>query len=209
MLACSLHKYLWPSFLLIFLSVSGNLSLADNSLSRYEIKHLLRHKISSIKDLTENPRIIAAVRRHNAKNITLKSIIEVDKQWSSYDDSHPQKKKMYQSIIGLYLKNLVEFEKSIYSEIFLTDNQGANITAWPITSDYWQGDENKWSRAFNSGTGSIYIGQLEYDESSNANAVQISIPVMDDGKAIGVLIAGIKLTYLQAKYLNSTTRNSP
>lgn len=203
MFASNLQKYLYSSFLLIFLSGLNNLSLAENSLSRHEVKHLLRHKIASIKDLTENPIIIAETRKHNAKNTPLKSILEINKHWSSYPDSHPQKQEMHQSIIGLYFKNIVEFENSIYSEIFLTDNQGANIAAWPITTDYWQGDEKKWSGAFNSGSGDIYIGQLEYDQSSNMNAIQISVAVMDNEKAIGVLIAGIKLTYLQAKYLNS------
>lgn len=196
-----------PSFIISCLTMFSLLAstnlFAENNLSRYEIKNLLRNKISTIIELTENPQIIEEVKQQNSKHIPLKSIKEIDKLWQSYDINHPVKKTMYASKTGSYLKSLIEFEQSIYSEIFLTDNQGANITAWPITSDYWQGDEAKWSRAFNRGQGDIFIGELEYDESSEANAIQISVPIMNEGRAIGVLIAGIKLTYLQAKYLHS------
>lgn len=181
---------------------------ADTGYSRYEVKNLLRFKIAAIKELAADPVIVDEVRKRNEQNIKLSDIQALDRSWSEYSSDHPEKRKMFSTKAGRMLKDQVEFDSSIFSEIFLTDNQGANITAWPVTSDYWQGDEAKWHRSFNNGEGDVYIGRLEYDESSQSNAIQISVPVMDDNRAIGVLIAGIKLSYLQAKYLSSKFRDS-
>ena len=190
--------------LTIALCCFATTAATESNFSRYEIKNLLRTKISSIQDVVKNPELIREVKSHNDKNLSLQSILKIDAQWKASNQLSPVKTTMYTGKTCHYLKALVEFDNSIFSEIFLTDNQGANICAWPLTSDYWQGDEAKWSQAFNHGKGDIYIGNLEFDTSSNTNAIQISVPVMEKGKAIGVLVAGIKLTYLQAKYLNST-----
>jgi hypothetical protein len=86
-----------------------------------------------------------------------------------------------------------------YGEAFLTDKKGANVAAYPATSDYWQGDEEKFTASFNDGRGKIFIGAVEYDESSNTHAAQVSVPVVDKGKAIGVLIVGVTVDYIAWK----------
>ena len=70
---------------------------------------------------------------------------------------------------------------------------------WLHTSDYWQGDEEKWIDCWNGGNGKIYIGALKLDESTNTVAAQVSAPVLDRGKTIGVLIVGVTINYLQTK----------
>jgi hypothetical protein len=99
---------------------------------------------------------------------------------------------------GRFLKQQVQRSTS-FNEAFLTDNQGANVAAFPATSDYWQGDEDKWTNAFNDGDGRVYIGGLKLDESTNTVAAQVSAPVLDRGKTIGVLVVGVTINYLQTK----------
>ncbi len=180
---------------------------ADSRLSTFEIKNLLRHKIANVIELAENPQIITEVIQRNQLNQSLDDIKKIDNEWKNYTSDHPVIQSMHSSKAGAYLKSRVEDKDSVFSEIFLTDMQGANITAWPITSDYWQGDEAKWNRSYNNGKGEIHIGKLEFDESSQHNAIQVSVPIMNNGVAIGVLIAGIKISYIQAKYLNSKYKN--
>ena len=44
-------------------------------------------------------------------------------------------------------------------------------------------------------TGELYIGPIEFDESTQAYASQVSVLVVDDeGQKIGVLIMGIRLS---------------
>ena len=98
----------------------------------------------------------------------------------------------------LTLKRQVERSTS-FNEAFLTDNQGANVAAFPATSDYWQGDEEKWTASFQNGNGVLFIGPLEQDESTQTLAVQVSAPVFDRGRTVGVLVVGITFTYLEAR----------
>ena len=73
------------------------------------------------------------------------------------------------------------------------------MAAFPATSDYMQGDEEKWSASFNGGDGRVFIGSLELDESTNTVAAQVSAPVLDRGNTIGVLVVGVTINYLQTK----------
>ena len=89
----------------------------------------------------------------------------------------------------------------MYSEAFLTDAQGANVAAYPATSDYWQGDEEKFTASFNGGQGKVFIGPIEMDESTQTNAVQISVPMEYNDETIGVLVIGVKVSVLEAEKL--------
>jgi hypothetical protein len=47
------------------------------------------------------------------------------------------------------------------------------------------------------GTGKSWQGKPEFDESSQTYAVQVAVPILADGKTIGVLVAGINLSHLE------------
>jgi hypothetical protein len=59
------------------------------------------------------------------------------------------------------------------------------------TSDYWQGDEAKFQKSFANGSGAVFVDEVEFDDSSQAYLVQISVPVLDNGTAIGAITFGI------------------
>ena len=40
--------------------------------------------------------------------------------------------------------------------------------------------------------GKVFVGQFYFDESTQAHSVQISVPVKDNEKTIGVLVLGIR-----------------
>lgn len=47
-----------------------------------------------------------------------------------------------------------------YAEIFVIDYQGAIVVMTNKTSDYWQGDELKFEKAFNQGQGQVFVGDV-------------------------------------------------
>jgi hypothetical protein len=100
--------------------------------------------------------------------------------------------------VAAYFRRRVENNSAI-DEVFLTDNQGANVAAYPPTSDYWQGDEEKWTASYNGGNGVVFIGPLELDESTNKTQVQVSAPIVSNEKTIGVLILGVSVDYISAQ----------
>jgi len=76
---------------------------------------------------------------------------------------------------------------SVFPEVFLTNEYGANIGQSGKTTDYRQDDEDWWQKAKVNG---ISIGKFEYDESAKADIIPIGIKITDeDGNFVGVLKA--------------------
>ncbi len=171
-------------------------SAADEPTLHEDVKEALAEQIEKVKDLAANVLVVEATRDQNKEGLTLATIRQRDEEWKASDELTGFKRSLQENTIGLFFKSRIEWPESIYNEIFLTDNQGANVAAYPATSDYWQGDEEKWTAAFNHGAGQIFVGPIELDESTGIHAVQISAPVLDEGQTIGVLIIGVKLSFV-------------
>jgi hypothetical protein len=78
------------------------------------------------------------------------------------------------------------------TEAFITDAKGLNVAATEATSDYWQGDEDKFMAVFPAPDGH-FIAAVELDESTQRYQGQISMTIVDPatGAAIGTLTVGI------------------
>lgn len=136
-----------------------------------------------------DPAVINAVKEQNTKNISLDEIKKTDQEWIA-GNNQAFAISLQENAAGHYLKSKMASNK-IYVEAFLCDKQGAVVGEYPKTTDYWQGDEDKFSQSFNHGDGKTYFGPLVLDESTKTYSVQISIPVKDGQDTIGVLIVGL------------------
>lgn len=179
------------------------MATANEDYDQEELKALLGVKVRTVQHLALNPTMIRAVRRQNAEKVSMAEIQERDRAWQEDGDDEQFKWTLQQNSAGRSLSRHVS-ENATFNEAFLTDNQGANVAAFPPTSDYYQGDEEKWTASYNAGDGRVFIGALEYDDSTKVYAVQISAPVLDKGATIGVLVVGVTLDYLDAKRTGAT-----
>lgn len=134
---------------------------------------------------------INAVKVQNSKNIPMETIKIIDQDWVN-GDADDFALSLQTNEIGKVLAKKIIRNKKLYVEAFLCDAQGVIVGEYPKTSDYWQGDEDKFINSFNGGKGRLYVGNLEYDESTKTYAVQVSIPVLDGDKTIGVLVMGLR-----------------
>lgn len=146
-----------------------------------------------IKKWGEDPVLVAAVKEQNAKGATLDQIQKRDKEWMATTGMDDQMKAMMKNSGAQELDKL-EATKPYFFESILMDNQGANVSMTNKTSDYWQGDEPKFTNAFK--VGGVDIGKSKFDDSAKAYLIQVSVPVLDGGKAIGALCVGINLDEL-------------
>lgn len=178
--------------------ITGILTVCSLSVLAEELPPEVNKMIPALKAWGANPVLIDAVKNQNAKNISLDAIKARDASWRKTEGLDDEMKGMLSSAAG---KKLSEFEKSqpYFFELFLMDNQGANVSMTNKTSDYWQGDEAKWQESFKGGAGAVHIGEIEFDESAQDYLVQVSVPVVDGGKAIGAITIGINLDDLEAK----------
>lgn len=147
---------------------------------------------NTLMPLGREPVLVTAVKAQNTQGKSLDSIKELDQKWIATEGIDPFMSSLMSNDAAKFLTTF-EASKPYYQEIFLMDNQGANVAMTAKTSDYWQGDEDKWQKSFANGKGDKHIGPVKFDTSSQAYLVQISIPVMDGDTAIGAITIGINL----------------
>ena len=92
-----------------------------------------------------DPVIVAAVKAENAKGKTLAQIKEMDEKWKAHAGIADYMKAIMDSECGKHLRS-IQNSAPYYAEIFVMDNQGANVAMTDKTSDYWQGDEAKFQK---------------------------------------------------------------
>jgi len=166
-----------------------------------ELKKKLETNIIEIKSWLETPMFIDAVKTQNAKKKSIDEIKKLDKDWVDIIKNKKKENQLMKQLlnhpVGQWLRKKNKEERGRYPESFLCDNQGANVAISRLTTDYWQGDETKWIDSFNNGKGKTVIGNPKYDESTGSMQIHVSIPVIDNGKTIGVFIIGIKWRHLK------------
>ena len=152
-----------------------------------KIKDLAQGKLAAYgKDAV----IVEAVKAENAKGKTIDQVKAKDKEWIATAGIADYMKAIMESECGNYLRS-IQKSAVYFAEIFVMDNLGANVAMTDKTSDYWQGDEAKFKKAFNGGSGAVFVDQVKFDDSAQAYLVQVSVPVWDGGQAIGAITFGI------------------
>jgi hypothetical protein len=147
---------------------------------------------STLVGVGADPVIIEAVIAENGKGKSLASIKEHDNKWKGTAGVVDFMQALMDSKCGTHLASLQD-SQAFYAEIFVMDNQGANVCMTDKTSDYWQGDEAKFKDSFAGGKGAVHVSDVEFDDSTQAYLVQVSVPVKDGGKVIGAITFGIDM----------------
>ena len=151
---------------------------------------------STLSQYSTDPIIVAAVKAQNALGQSLDEIKAKDKKWMDTAGVDDFMKSKMTSECGTHLAGVLDSAK-YFAEIFVMDNQGANVAMTGKTSDYWQGDEAKFQKSFAGGSGAVFIDEVKFDDSSQAYLVQVSVPVTEGGKAIGAITFGINVDELK------------
>ncbi|MCG8312631.1 MAG: transporter substrate-binding domain-containing protein [Pseudomonadales bacterium] len=152
-----------------------------------------------IESWLSNPALIAAVVESNRNHMNLKpsDIQALDQRWRKPLGSADR--ALISSVmahpVSSYLKQIKQAGDGLFTEIILIDNQGLNVGLSDVTSDYWQGDEEKFQRTFIDKAKQPHIGALIYDESSRSFQSQISLLIRDseNSEPIGVITVGVDI----------------
>ncbi len=151
---------------------------------------------SKLAEFGKAPEILSAVKAQNNKKMSLDEIKSMDETWKKTAGIADFMQTIMDSGCAKFLRKIQE-SAPFYAEIFVMDNQGANVAMTDKTSDYWQGDEAKFQKSYNGGKGDIFIDDVEFDDSAQAYLVQVSVPVMEAGKAIGAITFGIDVDQVE------------
>lgn len=141
--------------------------------------------------------IVKTVMAQNKKGMSLFDIQVTDGAWRGVKEGMlPIMEELMSNDCAKAAQALLESQPYIM-EIFVMDNQGANVCMTDKTGDYWQGDEGKFWNSYDGGTGSIFVDEIEMDDATRANVAQISVPVISKGVAIGAMTIGVYVDYIK------------
>lgn len=166
---------------------------APFSLSKSEETQILDRLYSSAKTLLNLPSLVEEVQISNESPLSEPEIMKRDQLWikESKHVGHADGLTMLDLPLSKVFKKWQSQFKGVVTELILTDSQGKNIAISKLTSDYWQGDENKFTKIFKQSK-DYNFDSVTYDASTHHFQVQLSFPVLDDNNShIGVLILGV------------------
>ena len=92
-----------------------------------------------------------------------------------------------------FLRDVIAEAGGTMTEVFVMDARGLNVATSDVTSDFWQGDEEKYSETFLKGAGAVHLGEVEFDESTQTYQGQISLSLVDpvSNELIGAMTVGV------------------
>jgi hypothetical protein len=154
-------------------------------------KSLVKFAGDSLVKIGQDPSLVAFVEAQNARGVSLERIKQIDQEWMAEKGINGFMRSLLDNACSARLKTTIG-QYPFVLEAFVMDNQGALVGLTNKTSDYWQGDEAKFTESYKGGAGAIHYGKAEFDKSANATLVQISVPVVK-GQAIGAITFGISI----------------
>ena len=138
------------------------------------------------------PAIVSAVAEQNRKG----PIAGMDNaKWKVTRRNDPMVTGFQSNAAGQFLKARLAESQGAVSEAFLNAAHGEKVAFYEKTTSYIHRGSSKFDVPFN--TGKSWQGKPEFDESSQTYAIQISVPILAEGKAIGALVVGVNLSYLE------------
>ncbi|WP_339947723.1 hypothetical protein [uncultured Albimonas sp.] len=146
------------------------------------------------------PALVEAVATQNAAGKPDQSRVDqLDAEWRAQvgGAASPLVDKVTGAPASARLAEIRDASQGLITEVILMDQVGLNVAVSEPTSDYWQGDEAKWSQTYLAGAGAMHVSDVELDESTQTYQAQVSLTVVDaSGAPIGAITFGVNVEYL-------------
>ena len=161
--------------------------------------------VATLRQQLQQPVIILSVTSSNKRRegVQQAEIDKLDEAWKSEakSDDQPLIAEILSSPLSSYLLYTQAKSAGLFTEIFIMDKFGLNVGQSSVTSDYWQGDEDKFQKTFQVGPDAVFIDEPEYHDETKTWRVQVNLTIVDPASkaAIGAATAEINLTELQRR----------
>ena len=145
----------------------------------------------------QDPLLMSALEAQNIRHAGLEAAAytELEQRWSAELGRTPAPlvDSVLQTPASDFLRARMEESKGLITEVFMMDVHGLNVASTSMTSDMWQGDEEKFTETYAKGPGSIHLGEVEFDESTQTYQGYISVTLTDPetGEPVGALTVGV------------------
>jgi hypothetical protein len=197
-MSCRTHRLgidsrAWPAAVLAAL-VSA--AAATPVLAQANLREMAATRIPLVRAISADPVVIAALRAKNASGESFQEIRHKDAEWSQNPQA-PLRKELTGNGCAMRLRELTKSDPAVV-EVILMDRNGANVCLSRETSDYWQGDEEKFQKPYQEGH-DIFMGEAAFDQSTGVYALQLSALVWDGDTKAGALTLSLRVRRQELK----------
>jgi len=142
--------------------------------------------------VAQAPSITQYIEAQNARRVRVEDLKALDAKWAA---SPAVESYMWDLMRNRLAWDLVDFQyrHKFITEAFAMDARGAIVAESNRTSTFYKGEAKKFTEAYARGVGAVWFGPAAYDDSTAEMEIQVSVPVMKGGKAIGVICFGVSL----------------
>jgi len=135
------------------------------------------------------PALVKAVKAQNA-GLPPDYLAMTQEKWKAATILDPFVRSFSKNEAGSFLKSK---KTEIISEAFVSDAAGVKVGFLAKTTSWCHKGNPKHEQPM---AGKTWQGKVEVDESTGLQQVQISVPVLEDGKPVGSLVVGLVVSKL-------------
>ncbi len=144
-------------------------------------------KVAELKAWSVAPAIVAAVKAHNAKP---EHPEYTNDSWKTLTVLDPAVRAFQQNAAAMWIKSK---KNDAVTEAFVSGADGAKVAFLSKPSGWTHKGKAKHDKPM---TGKTWQGEIEVDASTGARQIQVAVPVLEGGKAIGSMVVGFSVAKL-------------
>ncbi len=170
--------------LFLFLSFGASAQLSS------EQKSLLDKQIEVVKTWASDAIVVNAVKAHNTTPPENYKTMNQD-AWKALPVLDAKVRDLSKNAVAEFIKSK---KTDAVSEAFVNAADGTKVALLSKTSSWSHATSGKHKDPMASKT---WIGEIELDESTGSQQIQVSVPVLDGGKPIGSMVVGFAISKLK------------
>lgn len=182
--------------------LAGSLSAASAAGANDDIPAAVVAELRSM--MVSNVSLISlAAQNQRLAGLDQARIDELDKQWRAETESENQPliAQLMGNPLSSYLIRKKAESNGLFAELFVFDAMGMNVGQSSVTSDYWQGDEDKYLQTFAVGPDAVFVDAIEYNDETRQRRRQVNFTIVDPetGESIGGATVEINVDELERR----------
>ncbi len=178
-------------------ALSASLILLISSVAGFgqappEIKAKLDVEIRQLASLSTDAEIVNAVKVHNATPASAEALAMTNDKWRGLSVLDPFVRATAKTPLSEYLKTKKKGDDLI-AKIFVSGADGMKV-GFDAKTEHWT--HKGMPKHEVPMTGETWIGTVKVDDSTGQSLIQLGLPVLDGGKAIGSIVVGLRVDKL-------------
>lgn len=167
--------------------------------SEYERQKIKEKVLPWMHEWMVSPGLTRAVVEQNKtyRHLVLEDMLISDSLWQREFSPSPAEfsLNLLKNSLSHDLRQFKTKTAGLVTEIIVMDERGFNVGISDMTSDYWQGDEDKYLQIFNRPADTLFFDAVLFDESTRRFQVQLSLQLYQPGnpQAIGVMTVALDI----------------